>query len=135
MALRSVEETKKLLREAQEWSMWTWASDANQNLVRSAIESATKALEREVGKTKKSWSTVFKKAYDGAEADPAIQRFVSKIHGAEKEMSRVTAHSQATFAEAERELNPGKARQGAAEALRSIEIHETVLELVRWLAS
>ena len=135
MALRVVEETKKLLREAQEWSIWTWASAANQSRVRSGIRSATNALEREVEKAKKTWSLFIKNAYDGAEVDPAIRRLIRKIRDAEREMNRATAESQATFADAERESNAGKARQGAAEALRAIEIHETVLELARSLGS
>ena len=135
VGLRVVEETKKLLGEAQEWSIWTWASDANQNRVRSGIRSATNALEREVERTKKSWSLVIKNAYDGAEVDPAIRRLIRKIRNAEREMSRVTAESQATFADAERESNASKARRGAAEALRAIGIHETVLDLARSLGS
>jgi hypothetical protein len=135
MALRVVEETKQLLLEAREWSIWSWASDANQNRVRSAIESATKALEREVGKTKKSWSLVVTNAYAGAEADLAIRRYIRKFRDAEREMNRATAQSQATFAEAEQELNAGKARRGATEALLAIEIHETVLDLARALGN
>ncbi len=50
-------------------------------------------------------------------------------------MNRATAQSKATFAEAERQLNASQARQGAAEALRAIELHETVLDLARRLAT
>ncbi len=135
MALRVVQETKQLLREAEEWGMWTWASETNKVRVRCGIESATAALEREVEKTKGSWSKVLQKAYDGAEADPVMKRAVRELRDAESEMDQATAQSKATFAEAERELNAAKARRGAAEALRAIEIHETVLKLARRLGS
>ena len=135
MALGLVDETKQLLLEAQEWGMWTWASETNKSRVRSGIESATEVLKREVEKTKGSWSKALQKAYDGVEADPAIKRAVGKLRDAENEMNRATAQSKATFAEAERELDAAKARQGAVEALRAIEIHEAVLELARRLGS
>ena len=50
-------------------------------------------------------------------------------------MNHATAQSKATFAEAERDLDAAKARQGAAEALHAIEMHETVLEQARSLAT
>src|SRR5579872_5269258 len=133
MALRIVDETKQLLREAQEWDMWTWASETNKGRVRSGIESATEVLKREVERTKGSWSKALQKAYGGAEADPAVKRAVRKLRDLENEMNQATAQSKATFAEAERELDAAKARQGAAEALRAIEMHEAVLEQARLL--
>ena len=115
--------------------MWTWASETNKDRVRSGIESATEALEREVERAKKSWSKALQKAYAGEEADQKIKRSVQKLRDAEDEMNRATAQSKATFAEAERQLNASQARQGAAEALRAIQLHETVLDLARRLAS
>ena len=85
MALRIVDEAKQLLREAQEWDMWTWASATNKGRVRSGIESATETLKRAVEKTKGSWSKAVQKAYDGAEADPAIAGAVRKLRDAENE--------------------------------------------------
>jgi uncharacterized protein YukE len=135
MPLPLVQETKALLQEAQDWGMWTWASETNKDRVRSGIESATEALAREVEKTKRSWSTPLQKAYAGEQADQKIKRSIRKLRDAEDEMNRATAQSKAMFAEAERQLDAGRARQGAAEALRAIELHETVLDLARGLAS
>jgi len=114
--------------------MWTWASETNKDRVRSGIESATEALAREVEKTKRSWSKALQKAYAGEEADLKIKRSVRKLRDTEDEMNRATAQSKAMFGEAERRLDAGQARQGAAEALRAIQLHETVLELARRLA-
>ena len=115
--------------------MWTWASETNKHRVRSGIESATEALAREVEKTKRSWSNALQKAYADAETDLKNKRSVRELRDAEDEMNRATAQSKAMFAEAERRLDAGQARQGAAEALRAIELHETVLDLARRLAS
>lgn len=135
MALRLVEETKQLLEEAQGWGMWTWASETNKDRVRSGIESATEALAREVERTKRSWSKALQKAYAGEQADLKIKRSVRKLRDAEDEMNHATAQSKAMFSAAERQLDAGQARQGAAEALRAIELHERVLDLARRLAS
>jgi len=135
MAPPVVEGTKQLLQEAQEWGMWTWASETNKGRVRSGIESATEALKREVEKTKGSWSKALREAYDGADVDPATKRAVRKLRDLENEMNQATAQSKATFAEAERELDAAKARQGAAEAFHAIGLHEAVFELARRLGS
>jgi len=135
VARRLVDETKQLLREAQDWGMWTWASETNKGRVRSGIESATAALEREVEKAKRSWSKAWQAAYNGADVDPTMKRAVRKLRDLENEMNQATAQSKATFAEAERELDAAKARQGAAEALHAIEMHEAILELARRLGS
>ena len=127
-AFRMVEGAKELLREAQTWGIWNWASDANQDRVRSAIECATAELAREVAKSKRSWS-------EGRKARLDLRRLRGKLADAEDELERATLQSKSIFAEAERELDPGKARQGAAEAVRAIEIHERVLELAREFAS
>ena len=135
MARRLVDETKQLLREAQDWGMWTWASETNKGRVRSGIESATAALEREVEKAKRSWSKAWQAAYNGADVDPTMKRAVRKLRDLENEMNQATAQSKATFAEAERALDAAKARQGAAGALHAIEMHEAILELARRLGS
>jgi hypothetical protein len=51
-ALRVVTDAKRLLDEAQDWWPWSWASEVNKSRLRSAIETATEALAREVEKAK-----------------------------------------------------------------------------------
>lgn len=133
MALRRVAETRELLQETQQWGMWIWASNANQDRVRSAIESATAALRREVVKAKTSWKESLQRTYAGATAHSRLRQAVEKLKEAEDQLDRTTAQSKASFAEAERELSAAKARLGAVQALRAIEIHERVLELARSL--
>lgn len=139
MPLRVVMETKELLEEAQEWGMFTWASERNKSRIRTGIEAATDALEREVEKAKKSWSRAVQKAYReldangsaGARVDPGIQHSLQNLKDLEYAMRQATNQFQLTFDEAEKELDAGKARHGALQARRVIEMHELVLKLSR----
>jgi len=116
--LQVVVEAKTLLDEAQGWWAWTWASDENQRRVRSAIEIATHALEREVAKTKSSWKT-----------PSAASQAAKKLKAAEVHFNAATALAKKTFDEAERELNAAKARAAARQAKVAIEKHEAVLKM------
>lgn len=134
MTHRQVVEAKDLLDGAKEWGMFTWMSQSNKDRVRSAIDGSTEILRQEVVKVKKSWSAPLRNAYNGRNGDPKTRRAVRKLLDAEEALAQVTAQCKTTFDEAERELNAGKARQGAVQARQAIEIHETVLELARWMA-
>ena len=131
IALRPVTEARQLLQETQQWGMWTWASNTNKDRVRSAIESATAALNREVVKTKSSWKESLQRAYAGATVHSSLKQAVEKLKEAEDQLDRTTAQSKVSFAEAEHDLNAAQARLGVVQALRAIEIHERVLELAR----
>ena len=130
-ALHVVEETKALLDEAQAWWAFTWALPENQSRVRSAIESATAALDREVEKAKKSWSANWKTAYQGKRADTALNRAARALKEAEAEFDRMTTRAKKMFDEAEKEWNAAKARDGAVLAKEAIEKHEAVLKMAK----
>jgi chromosome segregation ATPase len=138
--LRAVIEAKRLLEETKQWWPWSWAADLNKIKLRSAIETATKALEREVEKAKNSWSREMQRAYreltvaesrraSTSNIDPEIKRAARKLKDAEDELNLATVQAQKTFDEAERELNPSKAREGALQTAKAIEKHETVLSI------
>lgn len=138
--LRAVVEAKRLLEETQQWWPWTWASDLNKIKLRSAIETATNALEREVQKAKHSWSREMQTAYRELRVapsqralasiiDPIIKRAARKLKTAEDELNQATLKAHNIFDEAEKELNPSKARDGALQTAKAIEQHETVLSL------
>jgi len=116
-AIRIVIETKRLLEEAQGWWAWSWALDENKLRVRSAIESATAALDREVGKAKNFWK--------------GDKRAGKALKDAEDEFNRATSLAKKMFDEAEKEWNATKARDGAALARQAIEKHEVVLKLAK----
>ncbi|HLG96517.1 MAG TPA: hypothetical protein VKX49_09445 [Bryobacteraceae bacterium] len=135
MASRRVMEAKELLEEAKEWGMFTWASEENKSRVQSAIEGSTQILDREVEKVKKSWNKTLQKAYEGQDGDPRLGRALRKLHDTEDALAQITAQSKETFAEAERELSAGKARQGVVQALHAINLHEAVLEMARTIGA
>lgn len=135
MASRRVIEAKELLEDAQDWGMFSWMSQSNKDRVRSAIEGSTQVLDREVEKVKQSWCTAFQQAYNRRNGDLKLKRAMAKLHAAEDSLTQLTAQCKATFDEAERELNAGKARDGAMQARHAIEIHEAVLEMARSLAN
>ena len=108
-----VRETKALLDEAQAWWPWSWASQANQDRIRSAIERATAALDREIARARKR------------------RRSSRALEQAEFEFSRATELAKKTFDEAEKEWSPAKAREGALLAKAAIEKHERVLQIIQ----
>lgn len=110
-------EAKALLDEAQGWWAWTWASGENKKRVRSAIENATHALEREVAKAKNSWE------------HPLGMPAAKRLKVAEDDLNTATALAKRIFDEAEKELNASKAREGARQAKQAIEKHEAVLKM------
>ena len=130
-ALRAVTEAKTLLDEAQGWWAWTWASTENQRRVRSAIENATAALDREVAKAKNSWNQDLTRAYQGGNIDPGANRAARALREAEAEFNTATAIAKKTFDEAEKEWNAAKARDGALEAKAAIQKHEAFLNMAR----
>jgi uncharacterized protein YukE len=131
LSLRVVTEAKALLEEAQGWWPWSWASTENQRAVRSAIEGATAALDREVAKAKTCWSDEMKSAYQGKSVEPRINRVAQALKEAEAACHRATEQAKRTFDEAEREWNAAKARDGALEAKAAIEKHEAILKMAK----
>jgi hypothetical protein len=112
-----VAEAKTLLDEAQHWYALAWASESNKKRVRSAIEDATHALDLEVAAAKASL------------AHPLHAPTARKLKAAEVDCQEATALAKKTFDEADKELNPAKARQGALQAKQAIEKHEAVWKL------
>jgi hypothetical protein len=138
--LHAVIEAKRLLDETQQWWPWSWASDLNKIKLRSAIETATRALELEVEKAKNSWSREMQRAYreltipesrrvSTRNINPEVKRTARKLKDAEDELNQATLQAQKTFDEAERELNPSKAREGALQTAKAIAQHEFVLSI------
>lgn len=118
-SLRAVMEAQALLEEARGWWAWAWASPDNQARVRSAIEAATAALDREIAKARMSWNA----------GSPC--RAPRSFKEAECEFNRATALAKKTFHAAQKEWNPAKAREAAALAKTAIQKHADLLALAR----
>lgn len=129
--LPAVAQAMALLQEARDWWAWFWAARENQTRVRSAIEEATAAIEREIEKARKAWSADLLDAYAGRKAGRKGNRMSRALTAAESEFQRATALAKKTLDEAEREWNAAKAREGAALAQIAIRKHEALLRMAR----
>ena len=112
---------KTLLDEARHWYALAWASEPNQKRVRSAIENATHALDREIAAAKRS------------REHPLTPQTAEKLKAAESDHHAATTLAKRMFDEAEKELNPAKARQASLQAKHAIEKHEAVWKIYQTL--
>jgi hypothetical protein len=119
--LPAVVGAKTLLDEAEHWYALAWASESNKKKVWLAIENATHALDREVAKAKNS----------GARSVDMVT--AKRLKAAEADHAAATVLAKKTFDEAEKELSPAKARQGALQTKHAIEKHEAVWKLYQTL--
>ena len=140
-----VEEATILMEEAaKDWSIWRWL--LSKSRVRAAADRAVDALGEAEKKVKASWGDDLKKAYREFEAqqalennprakpryekakeeakniDPQIKQAVQKVKEADDEAETARLDAEDTFAEAERQMSAGMARQGAQKAVHSWEL-------------
>jgi hypothetical protein len=137
--LFEVEEAKALMTEAVDWSVFTWLFQKRR--VRETADRANAALDASNRSAKARWSADVKAAYkelagktgrrrSGEAAptiDPETRIFVQQVKEADDaaHLARMTA--EATFDEAERQLNTDLAREGCQQAIRSWELHEKAI--------
>jgi uncharacterized phage infection (PIP) family protein YhgE len=142
--LIQVEEATALMNQAKDWSVWHWLLEKGR--VRAAADRAVDALSEAEKKVKASWSDDLKLAYRELEAqqahekdrrasqryekakeaaknvDPQIKQAVEKVKEADDAAEDARLDAEDTFAEAERRMSAGMARQGAQEAIESWEL-------------
>jgi hypothetical protein len=141
-----VEEAKKLMNEAIEWSIWRWLLEKRK--VRVAADTAVDALNALDKKVKAAWSDDLKKAFreleleastngnararqkyekakEEAEDVPAeIKLAVQRVKEADDEAEEARLDAEDTFDEAERRMSADMAREGARKAIASWELRE-----------
>ena len=139
-----VEEAKALMSAAMDWSVFTWLWEKKS--VRETADRANSVLDRLNKKIKASWSEELKTAYHevvrasdgggrkaqssgpGSEAiDPEVRVLVKKVKDADDEAHRARMDAEATFDEADRQMNVSLAREGCGKAIRSWELHEKAI--------
>ena len=144
-----VEEARALMTEAQNWSVWRWLTDKRR--VRGIADRATEALERANQMVKGSWSDDLRKAYDelietealeddpgdrrkweaarkaAQTVDPKIKATAKKVKEADDEGLDATMDAEDMFAEAERRMSAGMAREAAQKALESYDLREKAI--------
>ena len=127
--LAEVEEAKDLMTEAMDWSVFTWLF--RKSKVREVADLANEALDKLNRATKARWSDEIKVAYkalsartrskgDGTGAE--IQAFVKKVKDADDAAREARKDAEDTFAEAERQMNTGLAKEGCRKTLHQWEL-------------
>ena len=139
-----VEEATSLMNEAKDWSVWHWLLEKRR--VREAADRAVDALNEAEKSVKASWGDDLKRAYrelkvrqahesprktnrrsekpkeEPQSLGPQIEQALLKVKEADYEAENARLDAEETFAEAERQLSAGMAREGAAKAIRSWEL-------------
>lgn len=128
--LPQVEEAKALMTEAVDWSVFTWMFQKSK--VREVADLANAALDELNRSTKARWSDEIKGAYkalsrkaaknDAVSRDAEIQEFVKKVKDADDAARRARKDAEDVFAEAERQMNTGLAREGCRKAMQQWEL-------------
>ena len=137
--LVEVEEAKRVLNEAKEWSIWGWLFEKKR--VRKIADAGTAAHYELEKKVKAGWSDDLKKAYREAEAprqyekakqdaenvDPAIKSAAARVKEADDLYEAARLDAEATFDAAEKRMSGSLAREGAEKAIFAYELHEKAI--------
>lgn len=144
--LAQVEDAKRLMTEASEWSTWRWLFEKGK--VRRAADLAWAALEEVDEKVRAGWSDDLKKAFHeldaqhSADGDPRGKRRYAKakedarnvppevkakarqLKDADNEATQLRWKAEETFEVAERRLNTGLAQEGSRQAIEAWGLRE-----------
>ena len=147
--LAPVEDAKKLMNEAKDWSVWRWLTEKKR--VRAAADAAVAALDEADKKVKASWSEDLMKAYQELEAEaaleddpqtkaqfekakadasnvaPEVKAVAKRVKEADDEAEDARWDAEDTFDAAERRLSAAMARQGAQKAIDSWDLREKAI--------
>lgn len=138
--LTEVEDAKALMSEAVEWSVMRWLREKKR--VRKAADKANDALDALEQEVKRSWSSELTAAYgellpasskqpraknDNDSISAEIRLAARHIKHADDQAYRAHMDAEETFDEAERQLSTRLAREGAAKAIASWELHESAI--------
>ena len=140
--LPAVEEARVVMRQGMEWGMFRWLAEKRR--VRQIADRATAALDEATDKVIANWSEELTQAYEelvekdkkdsrskskakGNSIAPEIKALAADVKAAldEKEVCRLDAEE--TFDEAERRMSTQGARNGAARALETYDLHEKAI--------
>ncbi len=144
-----VQEAKKLMNEAKDWSVWRWLLEKKR--VRAAADHANQALDVLAKKVRASWEDDLKKVYHELEAqdafesnprasrqyqkakeearhvDSKIRLAVQRVKQADDEAWNARMDAEQIFEDAERQMSAGLARQGAARAIECWDLREKAI--------
>jgi hypothetical protein len=123
-----VEDAKALMREAIDWTMWSWLTQKRR--LRTTADAAWEALEGCEHKVKSAWSDDLKKVYrgkDGDRLDPELKLAVERMREADEAWKEARITAEGTFDEAERRMSTSMACEGAAQAIAAWELTERAI--------
>ena len=138
--LEAVETARAIMTQGMDWGMFKWLMEKPK--VRRIADLATAALNHAEDKVKATWSDDLKRAYnylatqdgDAGAGKKAAKGFdadllsVAKgIFEADEETETMRLDAEDTFAEGERKLSVGMAREGARKALATYDLHEKAI--------
>jgi hypothetical protein len=137
--LAEVEEAKRVMTEAVNWSVMKWLRD--KKIVRRKADEANAALDALEREVKAQWPAALTAAYHkliAAEtngnakfangADPQLLALARKIKDADDISSKAHWQAEDVFAEAERKLSTAMAREGCKKAIDSWDLHEAAIK-------
>jgi hypothetical protein len=144
--LEAVEESRGIMTKGLDWGIFKWLMEKPK--VRKIADRATEALNDAEDKVKATWSDELKLAYNllatqdgengkgkkGAKAkgnskdfDPETLAIAKRVFEADEETETMRLDAEDTFAEGERKLSVGMARDGARKALATYDLHEKAI--------
>src|SRR5581483_1866814 len=148
--LAEVVEARALMTEGLNWGVWKWLME--KSTVRRAADLATEALAKAAKKTKSEWNENLIAAYreaaleidveqgksgakrkyeklksEAAQVDPKLKAAMRRVKEADDEGQQATDEAEEMFAEAERWMSTGMARQAAQKALESYDLREKAI--------
>jgi hypothetical protein len=154
--LTVVAEAKELMSAARDWSVWRWMLEKKS--VRAAADRANEALDGLARKARTLWDDDQRKVYRELEAqtafesnprakrqyekaresarrvDAKVRLAVERVKRADDEAGIARMDAERIFEDAERQMSPGLARQGAAKAIECWELREKAIRKAEALA-
>jgi hypothetical protein len=147
--LTEVEDAKKLMTAAMDWSVLRWLWEKPR--VREAADKANAALDRLNHKVKLRWREEVKAvctesrvrtaspskkcrkeaahAQETHEIDPEVRLFSQKVQQADERAHSARMDAEKTFDDAERLLSTSLAREGCQKAILFWNLHEKAIRL------
>lgn len=144
--LEAVEDARAIMTLGLDWGVFKWLMEKPK--VRKIADRATEALNDAEDKVKATWSDDLKRAYnhlatqDGGTAkgkkgaksksdangiDPELLAIAQGVFDLDVETETMRLDAEDTFAEGERKLSVGMAREGARKALATYDLHESAI--------
>lgn len=130
-----VEDAKALMREAAEWSVWSWLTQKGR--LRSTADAAWEALEDQERRVKDQWTEDLRRAYGGKNSnhlDPEVRTALQQVREADEAWKAARETAEATFDEADRRMSTSMACEGARQAIQAWELTEKAIRRAEALA-